>query len=77
MYVHNSMIEFRGHPKNVGLIQFSQKIDGFQTNRFTGLLELTQLHKQSPLEKFFIFTIYQNYTLALNSNTAPKNKINK
>ena len=22
-----------------------------------------QLYKQNPLEKFFIFTIYQNYTL--------------
>ena len=25
----------------------------------------TELYKQNPLEKFFIFTIYQNYTLAL------------
>ena len=24
-----------------------------------------QLYKQNPLEKFFIYTIYQNYTLAL------------
>ena len=24
-----------------------------------------QLYKQNPLEKLFIFTIYQNYTLAL------------
>ena len=30
----------------------------FQTKRFTGLLELIQLYKQNPLEKFFIFTIY-------------------
>ena len=28
-------------------------------------LELIQLYKQNPLEKFFIFTIYQNYALAL------------
>ena len=34
--------------------------------RFTGLLELIQLYKQTPLEKFFIFIIYPNYTLALN-----------
>ena len=27
--------------------------------------ELIQLYKQNPLEKFLIFTIYQNYTLAL------------
>ena len=33
--------------------------------RFTGLLELIQLYKQKPLEIFVIFTIYQNYTLAL------------
>ena len=36
-----------------------------QTKRFTELLELVQLYKQNPFEKFFIFTIYQNYTLAL------------
>ena len=29
-YVHNSMGEFRGHPKNVSFMQFSQKIDGFR-----------------------------------------------
>ena len=46
-------------------MQFSQKIDEFQTKTVTGLLELVQLYKQNPLEKFFIFTIYQNYTLAL------------
>ena len=28
-------------------------------------LVLIQLYKQNPLEKFLIFTIYQNYTLAL------------
>ena len=39
----------------------------FQTKRFTGLLELIQVYKQNPLEKFLIFTIYQNYTLALNT----------
>ena len=37
----------------------------FQTKRFTGLSELVQLYKQNPSEKFLIFTIYQNYTLAL------------
>ena len=25
-------------------------------------LELLQLYKQNPLEKYFIFTSYQNYT---------------
>ena len=44
---------------------------------FTGLLELMQLYKHNPLEKISIFTIYQNYTLALTifrnnwSDTAP------
>ena len=64
-YVYNSIAEFRGHPKNLSFVQFSQKIDGFQTKRFTGLLELIQLYKQTPLEKFSIFTIYPNYTLSL------------
>ena len=65
-YVHNSMAEFSGASRKcVTFMQFSQIIDGFQTNRFTGLLELIQLYKQNPLDKFFIFTIYQTYTSAL------------
>ena len=56
---------FRGHPENVSFMHFSQKIDGFRQKRFTGLLELVQLYKQNPFEKFLNFTIYQNYTLAL------------
>ena len=36
-----------------------------EENIFTGLLELVQIYKQNPLEKFFIVTIYENYTLAL------------
>ena len=27
-----------------------------------------QLYEQNPLEKIFIFTLYPNYTLALNNN---------
>ena len=46
-------------------MQFSQNIDGFRESDFTGLLELIQLYLQNPLEKFSIFTIYQNYILAL------------
>ena len=46
-------------------MQFSQNIDGFKQNDSQGFLELVQLYKQNPLEKFFIFTIYPNYTLAL------------
>ena len=48
-------------------MQFSKKNWWFQTKIFTGLLDLKQLYKQNPLEKFFIFIIYQNYTLALNN----------
>ena len=29
-YVHNSMVEFSGHPENISFMQFSQKIDGFR-----------------------------------------------
>ena len=29
------------------------------------LLELIKFYKQNPLDNFFIFPIYQNYTLAL------------
>ena len=29
-YVHISMGEFSGHPDNVGFMQFSTKIDGFE-----------------------------------------------
>ena len=57
---------FRGHPeKCLVLCNFLRKLYGFRQKRFTGLLELTKLYKQNPLEKFFIFTIYQIYTLAL------------
>ena len=33
----------------------------------------TTLDKQNPLENFLIFTIYQNYTLALSSSTLSNN----
>ena len=65
-YVHISLDGriFRGIPKMLVLnfyAIFSENL-WFQTKRFTGLLELIQLYKQNPLEKFFVFTIYQNYT---------------
>ena len=46
-------------------MQFFEKNVWFQAKRFTGLLELIQCYKQTPFEKIFIFTIYQNYTFAL------------
>ena len=54
-YVHNSMVEFPGHPEYVCFMQFSPKIYGFRPKKITGLLELVQLYKQKSLEKFFIF----------------------
>ena len=56
---------FGGIPKMLFLDAFFSENWWFQTKRFTGLLELIKLYKQNPLDKFFIFTIYQNYTLAL------------
>ena len=54
----------RGHPDNVSFMQFSTKIDGFEQKDSQGF-ESYNSYEQYPLEKFFIFTIYQNYTLAL------------
>ena len=34
--LHNSMVNFRGHPKNVCFMQFSQNIDGFGQNDSKG-----------------------------------------
>ena len=46
-------------------MQFSTKIDGFEQKYSQGFENSYNSHEQYPLEKFFIFTIYQNYTLAL------------
>ena len=46
-------------------MQFPQNIDGFTQNDSQGLKPHTTYVKQNPLEKFFIFTIYQNYIFAL------------
>ena len=55
----------RGHPDNVSFMQFSTKIDGFEQKDSQGFEYSYNSYEQYPLEKFFIFTIYQNYTLAL------------
>ena len=57
----------RGHPDNVSFMQFSTKIDGFEQKDSQGFENSYNSYEQYPLEKFFIFTIYQNYTLALTS----------
>ena len=46
-------------------MQFSTKIDGFEQKDWEGFENSYNSYEQYPLEKFFIFTIYQNYTLAL------------
>ena len=49
------------------LCNFLTKIDGFEQKDSQGFENSYNSYEQYPLEKFFIFTIYQNYTLALNS----------
>ena len=48
-------------------MQFSMKIDGFEQKYSQGFENSYNSYEQYPLEKFFIFTISQNYTLALNT----------
>ena len=55
----------RGHPDNISFMQFSTKIDGFEQKDSQGFENSYNSYEQYPLEKFLIFTIYQNYTLAL------------
>ena len=55
----------RGHPDNISFMQFSTKIDGFEQKDSQGFENSYNSCEQYPLEKFLIFTIYQNYTLAL------------
>ena len=49
-------------------MQFSTKIYGFEQKDSQGFENSYNSYEQYPLEKFFIFTIYQNYTLALSIN---------
>ena len=62
----------RGHPDNVSFMQFSTKIDGFEQRDSQGFENSYNSYEQYPLETFFIFTIYQNYTLALSRNCSPQ-----
>ena len=50
-------------------MQFSTKIDGFEQKDSQGFENSYNSYEQYPLEKFLIFTIYQNYTLALSLAT--------
>ena len=49
-------------------MQFSTNIDGFEQKDSQGFENSYNSYEQYPLEKFLIFTIYQNYTLALIGN---------
>ena len=55
----------RGHHDNISFMQSSTKIDGFEQNDSQGFENSYNSYEQYPLENFFIFTIYQDYTLAL------------
>ena len=43
-------------------MQFSQKIYGFRQKDAQGFQNSYNFNHKTPLEKFFIFTIYPNYT---------------
>ena len=49
------------------LCNFLRKLMVFEQKYSQGFENSYNSHEQYPLEKFFIFTIYQNYTLALTS----------
>ena len=57
-YVHNSMVTFWGAFWKCKFYAVFSKYWWFQTKLFTGLLELIQLYKQSPLEKILIVDHY-------------------
>ena len=66
---------YRGHPDNVSFMQFSTKIDGFEQKDSQGFENSWNSYEQYPLENFLLFTIYQNYTLAL--KLSPKSHARK
>ena len=55
----------RGHPDNVSFMQFSTKKMVSNKKIHRAFENSYNSYEQYPLEKFLIFTIYQNYTLAL------------
>ena len=67
----------RGHPDNVSFMQFSTKLDGFEQKDSQGFENSYNSYEQYSLEKFFIFTIYQNYTLALKISIILRDKIQR
>ena len=72
-YVHKPMVKFgEASRKCYFFVCNFLKILTVSDKTFTRLLEFIKLYKQNPLEKFFIFTIYQNYTLALEVCIKPR-----
>ena len=65
-YVHISLWEnSRGIPIILVLCNFLRKWMVFEQKDSQGFENSYNSYEQYPLEKFFIFTFYQNYTLAL------------
>ena len=68
-YVHISMgIILGGIPIKKSMLvlcKFLRKNDGFEQKDSQGFENSYNSYEQNLLEKIFIFTIYQNYTLAL------------
>ena len=69
------MVKFSGASQKCCYLQNVFKYWWFQTKQLTMLLGFIKLYKQNQLEKILIFTIYQNYILALSFNRALNNKI--
>ena len=61
-----------GIPIMLIFMQFSTKIDAFEQKDSQGFENSYNSYEQYPLEKFFLFTIYQNYTLALMAVSSAK-----
>ena len=57
---------YRGHPDNIRFMQFSTKIDGFEQKYSQGFENSYNSYEQYPLEKFFVFTIYQKLYFGFN-----------
>ena len=65
-YVHKPMVKFsEGIPKMLVLCNFFKILMVSDKMIHWAFRTHIPLYKQYPLEEFFIFTIYQNYTLTL------------
>ena len=66
-YVHNSMVKFEAILKMLVLCNFLQILMVSDKTIHKACRTHATLYKQNPLEKFLIFTIHENYTLALST----------